>query len=115
MNPELEELFNEWEKEELEELEYHETTKIYNSVVSDQEAFNIGALCVYLNLMTFCMRFIVDYVHQYNMNKYKNECYYEYKYKNEYKYKYKNEYYYEYKYKNEYKIEKVKYSINEID
>ena len=105
MNQELEQLFLEWEQEELEYQNYlksqlKESRKIQNFFKIEkekdieQEAFNMASLYLYLNLMVFCMRFIVDYVQE-NIHKHK--------------YKYKQQY------KQQYKIEKPNYSIHELD
>jgi hypothetical protein len=97
MNPELEELFLEWEQEELEYQDYfkyqlHKSRKIQKSfnIAKEQEEFNMWAVYLYLNLMVFCMRFIVDYVQE-NIHKHKKQ------------------------YKQRYKIEKPNYSIHELD
>ena len=98
MNQELEQLFKEWEQEEIEYQNYlksqlkesrkiQQSFKIVKEKDIDQEAFNMAALYLYLNMMVFCMRFIVDYVQE-NIHKYKHK---------------------------QYKIEKPNYSIHELD
>jgi hypothetical protein len=98
MNQELDQLFKEWEQEEIEYQNYlksqlkeskkiHKFLKIEKEKDIEQEAFNMASLYLYLNLMVFCMRFIVDYVQE-NIHKYKHK---------------------------QYKIEKPNYSIHELD
>ena len=95
MNQELEQLFEEWEQEEIEYQNYLKSQlkesrkiqkffKIEKEKDIKQEAFNMAALYLYLNMMVFCMRFIVDYVRE-NIHK------------------------------KQYKIEKPNYSIHELD
>ena len=94
MNPELEKIFDEWEKEELEYQEYlksemNESKQIQQTFqkIKDEEVLNIGILYMYFNLMVYCMRFIVFYIEDREIKKRK----------------FRN------------KIEKPNYSIHELD
>ena len=88
MNPELENLFQEWEEEEKEYLQYlkteidesikHESLIKYESLnlESTQEVFNIYFCQLYLNIIIYCMKFIVYYVNNLMNNKIdKNKAY----------------------------------------
>ena len=76
MDPELEELFQDWEKEEKEyqiylKSELEESMRIqkaYNSY-KNSETFYISFIYIYFNLMVYCMKFIVDYVEKMERNK----------------------------------------------
>ena len=76
MDPELEELFQDWEKEEREYQSYLKTEleesmriqKTYNSY-KNSETFYISFIYIYFNLMVYCMRFIVEYVEKMERNK----------------------------------------------
>lgn len=76
MNSELEELFLEWEKEEIEYQEYlkaelENSKKIHFDITNHKaiEAFNIFFIYLYFNIMVYCMRFIIEYVEKINQNK----------------------------------------------
>ena len=81
MNPELENLFQEWEEEEKEYLQYlkteidesikHESIIKHESLnlESTQEVFNIYFCQLYLNIIIYCMKFIVYYVNNLMNNK----------------------------------------------
>ncbi len=76
MNSELEELFLEWEKEEMEYQEYlkvelEKSKKIHYDITNykEIEAFNIFFIYLYFNIMVYCMRFIIEYVERMNQNK----------------------------------------------
>jgi hypothetical protein len=76
MNSELEELFLEWEKEEIEYQEYlkvelEKSKKIHYDITNYKtvEAFNIFFIYLYFNIMVYCMRFIIEYVERMNQNK----------------------------------------------
>ena len=76
MDPELEELFLDWEKEEREYQSYLKSEleesmriqKTYNSY-KNSETFLISFIYIYFNLMVYCMRFIVEYVEKIERNK----------------------------------------------
>lgn len=76
MDPELEELFLDWEREEQEYQSYlkselEESMRIqkdYNNY-KNLETFYISFIYIYFNLMVYCMRFIVDYVEKMERNK----------------------------------------------
>ena len=88
MNPELENLFQEWEEEEKEYLQYLKTeideSIKYKQIIkheslnleSTQEIFNIYFCQLYLNIIIYCMKFIVYYVNNLMNNKIdKNKAY----------------------------------------
>ena len=93
MDPELEKLYQEWEQEEIEYQEYlnleiQESKKVQKNFqqIRDIELYNLCTLSIYLNLVMYCMKFIVLYVSHIEINK-----------------------------KNKNKIEKVNYSVHELD
>ena len=76
MNSELEELFLEWEKEEIEYQEYlkselEKSRKIHFNMTNykEIEAYNIFFVYLYFNILVYCMRFMIDYVEKMNLNK----------------------------------------------
>ena len=76
MNSELEELFLEWEKEEIEYQEYlkselEKSRKIHFNMTNykEIEAYNIFLVYLYFNILVYCMRFMIDYVEKMNLNK----------------------------------------------
>ena len=94
MDPELEKLYQEWEQEEIEYQEYlnleiQESKKVQENFqqIRDIELYNLCTLSIYLNLVMYCMKFIVLYVNNIEINKRKMR----------------------------YKIEKVNYSVHELD
>ena len=71
MNQELEDLFQEWEKEELEYQEYlnsqiQESKQIQETFqkIKEMEIYNICSFANYLNLIAYCIRFIVLYLEE---------------------------------------------------
>ena len=75
MNSELEELFLEWEKEEIEYQEYlkselDKSRKIHFNMTNykEIEAYNIFFVYLYFNILVYCMRFMIDYVEKMNLN-----------------------------------------------
>ncbi len=71
MNQELEDLFQEWEKEELEYQEYlnsqiQESKQIQETFqkIKEMEIYNICSFAIYLNLIAYCIRFIVLYLEE---------------------------------------------------
>lgn len=76
MDLELEELFQDWEKEEKEYQSYlkselEESMRIQKAYKSykNSETFYISFIYIYFNLMVYCIRFIVDYVNNMERNK----------------------------------------------
>ncbi len=76
MNSELEELFLEWEKEEIDYQEYlkselDKSRKIHFNMTNykEIEAYNIFFVYLYFNILVYCMRFMIDYVEKMNLNK----------------------------------------------
>ena len=93
MDPELEKLYQEWEQEEIEYQEYlnlqiQESKKVQENFqqMRDIELYNLCTFSIYLNLVMYCMKYIVLYVNHIEINK-----------------------------KNKNKIEKINYLVHELD
>ena len=76
MDPELEELFQDWEREEQEYQSYLKSEleesmrrqKAYNNY-KNLETFYISFIYIYFNLMVYCMRYIIEYINKMEINK----------------------------------------------